>query len=83
MGWAVIAQLHELIGRFLPQDAVAEVRVGIETDRGPWVTALIAARYAVFPVNPLQASRYRQRYGVPGAKSDPGWMRTAGRCGAR
>jgi hypothetical protein len=69
-GVAGIAQLHELIGRFLPQDADAEVQVGIETDRGPWVVALIAAGYVVFAVNPLQASRYRQRYAVSGAKSD-------------
>ena len=34
------------------------------------MTALIAAGYTVFPVNPLQASRYRQRHGVSGAKSD-------------
>jgi hypothetical protein len=47
----------------------AEVVVGIETDRGPWVAALIAAGYTVYPVNPLQASRYRQRHGVSGAKS--------------
>ena len=46
--------------------------VGIETDHGPWVTALIAAGYTVFPVNPLQASRYRERHGVSGAKSDGG-----------
>jgi transposase len=30
------------------------------------------AGYEVFPVNPLQASRYRERHGVPGAKSDGG-----------
>jgi hypothetical protein len=48
------------------------VQVGIETDRGPWVAALIAADYTVFPVNPLQASRYRGRHGVSGAKSDGG-----------
>jgi hypothetical protein len=66
-----IAQLHELIGRHLGEDAdEAEVIVGIETGRGPWVTALIAAGYLVFPVNPLQASRYRERHGVSGAKSD-------------
>ena len=46
--------------------------VGIETDRGPWVAALIAAGYTVFAVNPLQASRYRERHGVSGAKSDGG-----------
>jgi transposase len=49
-----------------------EVQVGIETDRGPWVAALIAAGYTVFAVNPLQASRYRGRHGVSGAKSDGG-----------
>jgi hypothetical protein len=71
-GVAGIGQLHELIGRFLPADGDVEVQVGIETDRGPWVAALIAAGYTVFPVNPLQASRYRGRYGVSGAKSDAG-----------
>ena len=71
-GVAGIGQLHELVGRFLPQDAGAEVQVGIETDRGPWVAALIAAGYVVFAVNPLQASRYRSRHGVSGAKSDGG-----------
>ena len=72
-GVAGIAQLHELVGRYLPEDAEdAEVAVGIETDRGPWVAALIAAGYTVYPVNPLQASRYRERHGVSGAKSDSG-----------
>jgi transposase len=71
-----LAQLHGLIGRFLPEDPdaaeSAEVVIGIETDRGPWVAALVAAGYSVFPVNPLQASRYRERHGVSGAKSDQG-----------
>ena len=72
-GAAGMAQLHELTGRFVPEDAAdAEVVVGIETDRGPWVAALIAAGYTVYPVNPLQASRYRERHGVSGAKSDQG-----------
>ncbi len=72
-GAAGMSQLHVLIGRFLPEDAQdAEVAIGIGTDRGPWVAALIAAGYTVYPVNPLQASRYRERHGVSGAKSDPG-----------
>ena len=71
-GVAGIGQLHELVGRFVPAGGEAEVQVGIETDRGPWVAALIAAGYVVFAVNPLQASRYRGRYGVSGAKSDGG-----------
>jgi len=70
-GVAGMADLHALIGRFVPEDAdEAEVVIGIETDRGPWVAALAAAGYTVFPVNPLQASRYRERHGVSGAKSD-------------
>ena len=72
-GAAGMAGLHELIGRHLGEDADgAEVTVGIETDRGLWVAALVAAGYAVFGVNPLQASRYRERHGVSGAKSDSG-----------
>ena len=40
-GAAGIAQLHGLIGRFLGEDADdADVAVGIETGRGPWVAAL-------------------------------------------
>jgi len=71
-GVAGMARLHELIGQHLGEAEDAEVAVGIETDRGPWVTALIAAGYTVYPVNPLQASRYRERHGVSGAKSDGG-----------
>jgi transposase len=71
-GVAGIGQLHELIGRFVPAGGDAEVQAGIETDRGPWVAALLAAGYVVFAVNPLQASRYRGRRGVSGAKSDGG-----------
>ncbi|HEX6453366.1 MAG TPA: IS110 family transposase [Trebonia sp.] len=73
-GAAGMAQLHALIGQFVPEDDMdgTEVVIGIETDRGPWVAALIAAGYTVYPVNPLQASRYRERHGVSGAKSDAG-----------
>ena len=69
-----MARFHSLVGRFVPGDDMdgTEVLVGIETDRGPWVAALIAAGYSVYPVNPLQASRYRERHHVSGAKSDAG-----------
>ena len=53
-----------------PQEREAEVRVGIETDRGLWVTALVAAGYAVFGINPLQVARHRERHAVSSAKSD-------------
>jgi len=72
-GAAGIAQLHGLVGGLLGEGAEdAEVLVGIETDRGPWVAALVAAGYLVFAVNPLQAARFRERHGVSGAKSDGG-----------
>jgi hypothetical protein len=68
-----MAQLHGLVGGLLGEDADdSEVLVGIETDRGPWVAALLAAGYRVYPVNPLLSSRYRDRHGVSGAKSDAG-----------
>ncbi len=72
-GVAGIARLHALIGQQLGDDADdAEVVIGTGTDRGPWVAALVAAGYTVYGVNPLQASRYRERHGVSGAKSDTG-----------
>ena len=68
-----LATLHGLIADHLGEgDEPDQVLVGIETDRGPWVQALIAAGYTVYPINPLQVSRYRERHGVAGAKSDPG-----------
>jgi transposase len=68
-----MARLHAMIGELVGDDAdEAEVLVGIETDRGPWVAALVAAGYTVLAVNPLQAARFRDRLGVSGAKSDAG-----------
>jgi transposase len=73
-GVAGMARLHALLaGQFGDTDPdEVEVVVGIETDRGPWVAALVAAGYLVFAVNPLQASQYRKRHAVSGAKSDAG-----------
>ena len=72
-GVAGVAQLHALVGGLLGEDGDdAEVLAGIETDHGPWVLALIAAGYRVFPVNPLQSARFRARHAVSGAKSDAG-----------
>lgn len=70
-GVAGISRLHAMIAEQLGEDAdEARVLIGIETDRGPWVAALVAAGYAVYAVNPLQAARYRERHSVSGAKSD-------------
>ena len=68
-----IAALHALLADQLPGDAEPDqVVVGIETDRGPWVQALLAAGYQVYAINPLSASRYRERHVTSRAKSDPG-----------
>jgi transposase len=70
-GVAGIARLHAMIAEHLGQDTEdVEVKIGIETDRGPWVAALIAAGYTVFAINPLSVARYRQRHNVSGATSD-------------
>ncbi|MBQ0897970.1 IS110 family transposase, partial [Micromonospora sp. U56] len=68
-----MARFHDLVAGFLPDDATpAQVLVCIETDRGPWVRALVAAGYQVFGVNPKQAARHRELVSLSGAKSDKG-----------
>lgn len=65
-----IARFHDLVGEHV--DDPAEVVVGIETDRGLFVAALVAAGYQVFAMNPMSTSRYRDRHSTSEAKSDPG-----------
>jgi transposase len=77
-GLAGISQLHALIAACLPAEwadlpegeAAGRVKVGIETERGPWVQALVAAGYEVFALNPMSVARYRERHSTSGAKSD-------------
>ena len=65
-----ITALHALVAEHA--SGPGEVIVGIETDRGPWVGALLAAGYRVYAINPRSAARYRDRHHVGGAKSDAG-----------
>jgi transposase len=73
-----ITRLHALVAEQTPEgwadldpgEAAAMVKVGIETDRGSWVAALVAAGYEVFPINPMSVARYRERHSTSGAKSD-------------
>lgn len=68
-----IAKLHALVARHGGEDLEPDqVVVCIETDRGPWVQALIASGYRVYAVNPRQAARFKERYATSGAKSDKG-----------
>jgi hypothetical protein len=73
-GVAGLAQLHGLVADHASEPT--EVVVGIELDRGLLVGALVAAGYQVVAVNPLAASRYRERHGSSGAKSDRGTPRS-------
>jgi transposase len=68
-----LAQIHALIGEGVdPDDDEPSVVIGIETDRGLMVRALVAAGYELVALNPLAVDRYRDRHRVSGAKSDPG-----------
>jgi transposase len=75
-----VSRLHALIAAAMPEswaelgegEAVSRVKVGIETDRGSWVAALVAAGYEVFAINPKSSAAYRGRHSTSGAKSDPG-----------
>ena len=63
-----LGAFHELVGSHVEDPA--EVLVGIETDRGLWAQALIAAGYRVYVLNPLGVSNYRKQHSLAGAKSD-------------
>ena len=65
-----VAALHELVAEHASDPG--EVVIGIETDRGPWVSALLAAGYRAYAINPRSAARYRERHHLGGAKSDAG-----------
>jgi len=65
-----IRAFHELVADHAEDPN--EVVVGIETDRGLWVQALVAAGYQLYAINPLAVARYRDRHNVAGAKSDAG-----------
>jgi hypothetical protein len=70
-GIAGVARLHAMIGEHVDEDAgPVEVVVGIETDRGPWVRALVASGHLVYPINRLQVARFRETERSSGGKSD-------------
>jgi hypothetical protein len=68
-----IGRFHELAASHWGGDGEpdpAQVIVVIETDRGPWVKALAATGYRVYPVNPKQAHRHRETVSNSGKKDD-------------
>ncbi|SED95307.1 IS110 family transposase [Ruania alba] len=64
-----IGALHAMVGAHTEDPE--QVAIAIETDRGLWVQALVAAGYVVYAINPKAAARYRERHHVGGGKSDP------------
>jgi transposase len=69
-GAAGVGRLHERIAEHVEEPG--QVIVGIETDRGLLVGALVAAGYQVYAVNPMSVDRYRDRHTTSGGKSDRG-----------
>jgi transposase len=69
-----MAGFHALVASYVSDPG--EVVIGIETDRGLWVQALLASGYQVFVINPLSMSRYRKMLHLSGGKSDPADART-------
>jgi hypothetical protein len=70
IGVSGLAQLHALVADHAEDPS--EVVIGIEIDRGLVVDSLVGAGYGVYAINPLAASRYRDRHATSGAKSDAG-----------
>src|SRR6266849_582714 len=63
-----LAKLQETISEFASEPR--EVVVGVESDHGLLVNALVGSGYVVYPINPLAAARYRDRHSLAGNKSD-------------
>src|SRR6266566_2978242 len=63
--------LHEWVAKLREQFNNRPVAIGIETSRGPVISALMAYDFIViFPVNPKALKDYRAALSVSGAKDD-------------
>ncbi len=63
-----VSRLHAMIAALV--DEPSEVLIATETDRGLFITAMLAAGYDVIAINPMSTARYRERHSTSGAKSD-------------
>jgi transposase/transposase IS116/IS110/IS902 family protein len=63
-----LTRLHETIAEVTADPA--DVVVGVESDHGLLVNALVASGYTVYPINPLTAARARDRHSLARNKSD-------------
>jgi transposase len=63
--------LHEWVAKLRERFGNRPVAIGIETSRGPVISALMAYDFIVlFPVNPKALKDYRAAFSVSGAKDD-------------
>jgi transposase len=63
--------LHEWVAKLRERFGNRPVALGIETSRGPVISALLAYDFIVlFPVNPKALKDYRAAFAVSGAKDD-------------
>jgi hypothetical protein len=68
-----LVRFHELVASCRGEDGEpdpARAVIVIETGRGPWVKALAAAGYRVYPANPEQAARHKETVANSGKKDD-------------
>lgn len=63
-----LTELQATVARFASEPG--QVVVGIEANQGLLVQALRASGYTIYALNPLAASRYRERHSASRAKSD-------------
>ena len=63
--------IHEWVAKMRERFANRPIAIGIETSRGPVISALMAYDFIVlFPVNPKAMKDYRAAFSVSGAKDD-------------
>lgn len=71
-GVAGIDRLHMMIAAHTGDDAVdLEATVGIETERGPWVQALLGSGYRVHAINPLRCRVIGRATPSPALRATP------------
>lgn len=63
--------LHEWVAQLRVRFPEGQVAIGVETSRGPVISALLAYDFLVlFPINPKALKDYRAAFAVSGAKDD-------------
>ncbi len=65
-----LAGMGELFAALEKHAPPGEIAVAIETVHGAWVQALLDRGYAVYPVNPKNAERFREALSAAGNKSE-------------